>query len=131
MFTYKTSVKMHDTDAAGRIFFAKQFFMFHDAYEAFIEKKGLGFARILKTTGFFLPIVHAAADYKEPLFVGDQLTVTLKVAKIGKSSIVLHYELRRAKTLVGTGQTVHVAVSNTTGKKIELPTQLKRIFKTG
>ena len=116
MFSYQTTVKMHDTDAAGRLFFAKQFFMFHDAYEAFIDTKGMGFATILRKKNFFLPIVHAQADYKAALFVGDRVTVIVKVGKFGNSSMTMHYELWRGKALVGSGETVHVAVSNKTGR---------------
>lgn len=126
MFSYKTSVKMHDTDAAGRIFFARQLYMFHDAWEAFVEKKGLSFAALLRKREYFFPIVHAEADYKAQLFVGDRLTVRVKVGKLGTSSIRMHYELLRGKELVGLGNIVHVAVSNKTGKTIPLPAELKK-----
>ncbi len=128
MFSYQTTVKMHDTDAAGRLFFAKQFFMFHDAYEAFIDTKGMSFATILRKKNFFLPIVHAQADYKASLFVGDRITVIVKVGKLGNSSMTMNYELWRGKILVGSGQTVHVAVSNKTGKKMNLPNEIRKTF---
>lgn len=129
MFTYHTSVKMHDTDAAGRIFFARQLYMFHDAWDAFIQKKGLGFATLLRKKNYFFPIVHTEADYMAQLFVGDKLEVKVKPGKIGKKSFQMNYELRRGKQLVGTGNIVHVSVSNTTGKSIPLPLEVRKKLK--
>ncbi len=40
MFTYKTKISLHDTDAAGIIFFANQFKIVHDAYEDLLESFG-------------------------------------------------------------------------------------------
>ncbi len=129
MFTYKTSVKMHDTDAAGILFFGSQFEMIHDAYEALIEKLGFSFATILRKTNFFIPIVHAEADYKAPLFVGDRIAIEVRVARIGKSSFTLSYKLLdKKKRIVGTAQTVHVATNKKTKNKIPLPPQVRRVL---
>ncbi len=122
MFVYNTTVKMHDTDAAGILFFGNQFRMVHDAYEKYLEKIGFSFARILRKTNFFIPIVHARADYKAPLFVGDPIAIHVRIARIGTTSFVLEYMLYDAKKRnVGTAKTVHVAINKKTKKKILLP----------
>jgi len=125
MHTYKTIVHLHDTDAAGLLFFAHQFRIFHDAYEAMLDSAGYGFAVLLKEKDFFLPIVHAQSDYKAPLFVGDVIEIQVRVAHIGTTSITLDYKVfKEDQTLVGTGQTVHVTIDNTTRQKIPLPSGL-------
>lgn len=127
MFTYTTKVRLHDTDAAGIIFFANQFKFIHDAYEELLEKKfAQGFQAILKGTRYFQPIVHAESDFKAPVFAGDKLAITVKLHSIGKTSFSLEYTLKRAKTLVGTAKTVHVTVDQKTRKKIPLPSNLRR-----
>jgi 1,4-dihydroxy-2-naphthoyl-CoA hydrolase len=127
MFTYKTKIRMYDTDAAGIIFFANQFRLIHDAYEELLLKKfGFSIQSILKEKKYFQPIVHAESDYKAPLSVGDKITITIKVGHIGNSSFSLEYTLKRGKMLVGTAKTVHVAVSPKTHKKIPLPSALRR-----
>lgn len=129
-FAYSTTVKMRNTDAAGIIFFGSQFEMAHDAYEALLESLGFSFAALLRDLGFFIPIVHAEADYKAPLFVGDKITVEVKLNKIGTSSFVVSYVLRsRSKKIVGTAQTVHVTVNGKTHKKIPLPPRLRQALK--
>ena len=126
MFSYKTTVKMHDTDAAGILFFGNQFKMIHDAYEALLESIGFSFTILLRKTNFFIPIIHAEADYKSPLFVGDLVTIEVTIEKIGHTSFIVNYALRdRRDKLVGTAKTVHVAVNAKSHKKIALPSKFR------
>jgi 1,4-dihydroxy-2-naphthoyl-CoA hydrolase len=126
MFTYTTKIRLHDTDAAGIIFFANQFKIIHDAYEDLLEKFGWSFQKMLKGTDYFLPIVHAESDYKVPVLVGDKITIAIKVGHIGKTSFSFEYTLKRGKTLVGTAKTVHVTINQKTRKKIPLPSAMRR-----
>ena len=126
MFTYTTKIRLHDTDAAGIIFFANQFKIIHDAYEELLEEFGLGFQSILKETNYFQPIVHAESNYKAPVMVGDKIVIVIKVGHIGKTSFSLEYTLKRGKTLIGTAKTVHVTNNQKTRKKISLPSALRR-----
>ncbi len=126
MFTYTTKIRLHDTDAAGIIFFANQFKIIHDAYEDLLEEFGWSFQKMLKKTDFFLPIVHAESDYKTPVLVGDKIVVAIKVGHIGKTSFSFEYTLKREKTLVGTAKTVHVTINQKTRKKIPMPSALRK-----
>ncbi len=126
MFTYTTKIRLHDTDAAGVIFFANQFKIVHDAYEDLLEEFGWGFRKMLKGTNYFLPIMRAESDYKAPIFVGDKIVIAIKVGHIGKTSFSFEYTLKRGKTLMGTAKTVHVAIDQKTSKKIHLPSALRK-----
>ena len=124
MFIYKTKIRLHDTDAAGIIFFANQFKIVHDAYEDLLEKLGWSFQTMLHRTTYFLPIVHAESDYRLPVLVGDKITISISVGHIGNSSFSFKYTLKRGKTLVGTAKTVHVSINQKTRKKTILPSAL-------
>ncbi len=126
MYTYKTKIKLHETDAAGLLFFSHQFKIIHDAYESLLEKIGFSFSDLIRKHKYFLPIVHAEADYKAPLFVGDEITIAVSVDCIGTTSFVFAYELRKKKQLVGTARTVHVTMDKKTKKKIPLPPVMRR-----
>jgi 1,4-dihydroxy-2-naphthoyl-CoA hydrolase len=122
MYIYQTKIRLHDTDAAGLLFFSHQFELVHDAYEALLEKLGFGFAELIRNRDFFLPIVHAEADYKLPLFVGDPVEIQVTVESVGTTSFTFAYKLLNAKQqLVGTAKTVHVTIDNKTHTKISLP----------
>jgi len=126
MITYQTRIKLHETDAAGVLFFSNQFKLIHDAYEALLERIGFNFTNILQKKEFFLPIVHSEADYKSPLFVGDTIDIRVTVADIGKTSFTLTYALTdSARKLIGTAKTVHVAVDPASYKKIPLPSDFR------
>lgn len=126
MYVYQTKIKLHETDAAGLLFFSNQFKIIHDAYESLLETIGYDFAQLIRDRDIFLPIVHAESDYRAPLFVGDAVSIQVSVDKIGKTSFSLAYKLLNAKQkLVGTGRTVHVAVNKSTRKKIILPKDLR------
>jgi len=126
MHTYQHKVKLHETDAAGILFFSHQFKIIHDAYETLLERIGFGFAELIQSKGFFLPIVHAASDFKSPLFVGDVIEIQIIVAKVGKTSFTFSYQLLDAGgQLIGTAETVHVTIDKQTRKKISLPADLR------
>jgi 1,4-dihydroxy-2-naphthoyl-CoA hydrolase len=122
MYTYQHKIKLHETDAAGILFFAHQFSIIHDAYEGLLESIGFGFAELIRHKDFFLPIVHAESDYDKPLFVGDVIEIEVTVERVGKHSFTFAYILKNAKhEVVGTAKTVHVTVDKKTQKKIPLP----------
>jgi 1,4-dihydroxy-2-naphthoyl-CoA hydrolase len=126
MFTYTTKIRLHDTDAAGIIFFANQFKIIHDAYEDLLEENGWSFQKMLKGTSYFLPIVHAESNYLAPVHVGNKIAIAIKVGHIGTTSFSFEYTLKRGKTLVGTAKTVHVTINQKTSKKIPLPADMRR-----
>ncbi len=127
----KLTVRLHDTDAAGILFYANQFLYIHDVYEELLQLIGLPVASMLRDEPFILPIVHAESQYLKPLTVGDEITIAVQVAKIGETSFVLEYELLGVDgQSVGKAKTVHVAISKQTEKKIALPEKLQRALKT-
>jgi 1,4-dihydroxy-2-naphthoyl-CoA hydrolase len=126
MYTYQTKIKLHETDAAGLLFFANQFKLVHDAYEGVLENIGFGFAALIREKDYFLPIVHCEADYKAPLFVGDVIEIQVTVENVGTTSFTFAYNLiDAAYVTVGTARTVHVTMDKKTRKKIPLPADLR------
>lgn len=130
MHIYQTKIKLHETDAAGILFFTNQLKLVHDAYEALFEHIGFGLAEIIREKDYFIPIVHSEADYKSPLAVGDLVEIQTEVANVGKTSFTLSYKLLNTmQEIVGTAQTVHVAVDKATRKKLPLPPDLQAKLK--
>jgi 1,4-dihydroxy-2-naphthoyl-CoA hydrolase len=120
-FLSKNQVRMHDTDMAGILYFARQFRFAHDALEDFFKSVGYTFHNIFHDQNFVFVIVHAEADYLKALKVGDELQVHLTVEKIGTSSISFLYHIFREKELVGTVKTVHVTLDSKTRVKLDVP----------
>jgi 1,4-dihydroxy-2-naphthoyl-CoA hydrolase len=126
MFVWRTTVKLHDTDAAGLLFYGHQFKMAHDCYEAMLESIGFPMGWWLREADCFLPIVHAEADFMLPLFVGDQVEIRLRSEKLGNSSYTLVQDFLDSKgRTVGTVKTVHVVVNKKSGRKTTIPDKFR------
>ena len=129
MFEYKTQIFLHHTDAAGRLFFANQFYLIHEALEKFLESKGLAIDKMLDHDGVTFPLVHAESDYKAVLCAGDRITIQVAVEKMGETSIAILYTILKADgTLAGTAKTVSVAVNKKTNQKTPLPADWRQKF---
>jgi 1,4-dihydroxy-2-naphthoyl-CoA hydrolase len=126
----KIIVRLHDTDAAGLLFFAHQFFFAHDIYEDMLKAIGMPMEQLLAQGEFFVPIVHAESQYLRGLAVGEELEATVAVAHLGITSYTLEYEFRnQAGEAVGRAKTVHVSIDRDTRSKISLPELLRsRLF---
>lgn len=122
---FQFKVALHDTDAAGVLFFSHLFRHAHDAYEAFMDKIGFPLEHLLATNDYLLPLVHAEADYLQPMRHGDLVLIRLSLLRIGNSSFSLAYEFigNEGQTLAK-ASTVHVAVNHDNHSKTPLPAAL-------
>jgi len=131
MFRYETKIRLYDTDAAGILFFANQFRLVQEAYEAFLEDNGIIIREFLSQSNFIVPIVHAESDFISPLRAGDGIVIEIDLVKIGDTSFTLaHRILKHAGTVAGKGSTVHVCVSSRDFKRIPVPEKIKEILKS-
>ena len=129
MFTYPAVIRMHDTDAAGIIFFTSLLRLSHEAFEAFLDSEGLGLGRLLAERAYRIPIVRAEADYRAPAKLGDRLTIEVMLERLGRTSFSLRYRVTGAGGReIGGARTVQVAVDATTWSKIPLPEELSSLL---
>lgn len=129
MFIAHNQVRMHDTDMAGILYFARQFRFAHDALEDFVESLGYTFDQVFHREKFVFVIVHAEADYLAPLRVGDKLDIELSIEKIGETSFTVSYLIYKTdRTLIGRVKTVHVTLDTTSRKKIPIPPRFRTLL---
>jgi 1,4-dihydroxy-2-naphthoyl-CoA hydrolase len=111
-FNYAFTVRLHDTDAAGRLFFGHLFRHAHDAFEAFMDHIGLPLEHIIREGEILLPLVHAEADYHRPLRQGDRVQVALVIDEIRTRSFAVFYGFETTDgTLAATAKTVHLQIN--------------------
>lgn len=128
MFEYETTVRLRETDAGGVMFFARRFDLMHDAYEAFMEARGLSIARIIAEGAYMLPVVHAECDYSAPLITGDRVRVSVDIEEVRSRRFTVRYTVQGPERSAGSGRTVHVAVDMQTRRAIALPDALRRVL---
>ncbi|MBL8992234.1 MAG: acyl-CoA thioesterase [Spirochaetia bacterium] len=126
VFTHQIRVKLFHTDAAGILFYGRIYEFTQETAEAFLEHIGFPL-RVMFNGGpdhghpFLLPIVHSEADYIAPMTVGDEITVHLKILKIGQTSLTLGFELSNQNDAkVAVAKTIQVCIDKKTRQKIPL-----------
>lgn len=132
MFTYRTQIRLKDTDATGVLYFSEQYKFALEAFEEFLKDRGFAWSALMASP-FLFPVVHCEADYKAPLRVGDPLEVTLVVAKVGTSSVTLECMFRDPKRDIHVGSTriIHVAVDRESRQTVPIPDFLRPILESG
>ena len=129
-FEYSFKVRLHDTDAAGVLFFAHLFRYAHDAYEAFMATAGFPLAGLITGAGPHLPLVHAEADYVAPIRHGEEIMIRLSLDALGDTSFTLTCGFlgpdgkEKARS-----RTIHVALNPQTGRPTPLPVELSGVLK--
>lgn len=127
MYRHETRIHLADTDAAGVLYFASLLRIAHEAYEAWFQDAGLPIATVIRDRSYALPIVHADADFKLPLVLGDRVVVTL-TSELGERSYTIRYELEGPHGLAGSARTVHVAIDRTEKRSIPIPAEVRQIL---
>lgn len=111
-FEYRFIIRLHDTDAAGLLFFGHLFRHAHDACESFMEAIGFPLDRLIQDGQILLPLAHAEADYRLPLRHGDAVRVMVGIAEIRRRSFTIDYRfIKDGDQIAATARTVHVLVS--------------------
>lgn len=112
IFEHRFTIHLHDTDAAGILFFGHLFRHAHDALETFMTAIGIPLDRMIRDRQMLLPLVHAEADYRRPLRHGDAVRVLVTVLEIRRRSFAIGYRfINSSGEIAASARTVHVRVS--------------------
>lgn len=89
-FYSDTLVRFSHCDPAGIIFYPQYFIMFNGLVEDwFNHALGINYADFITERRLGLPMVNIQCDFLTPSKIGEVITLTLKVERIGNSSIQL------------------------------------------
>lgn len=130
-YEYQRMIRMADTDASGMIYFASVQTIALEAFEDFLQKRGMSLRTIFQNKVCFLPIVHVEADYLAPVYVNDVLTIEMKLVKMGTSSFTLAYAMSHAaRQLVAKVCITHVSTHTTEPVAQAIPKELRLLLQT-
>ncbi len=123
-FTYDRTVRFADTDGAGVVYFARIFSICHEAYEASLGAAGIDLREFFQHPAVAVPLVHAEANFRQPLYCGDRLTITLQPQQLSPHSYLINYQVFKQDTIAATASTKHICIHPQTRSRQELPTLL-------
>ncbi len=95
-FCYLRIIRFHETDAAGVVYFANLLSLCHEAYEASLAAVPINPKEFFSAAGeVAVPIVHAEADFYQPLFCGDAIAITLIPHQLDPYRFEIAYRVSR------------------------------------
>lgn len=130
-FRTEAPIRFQHCDPAGIAFFARLDELLNAAFEDWCAAAGLPFADLMGRDRLGFPLVHATLDYLAPLKLGDLVSITLRVADVGRSSVTFDVTMARGETPCVRGRHVRVMTSLETHRAVALPAALRATLDAG
>jgi acyl-CoA thioester hydrolase len=99
-FTWAVRVYYEDTDAGGIVFYANYLKFFERARTEWLRAKGVGQHELLEREGAAFVVKSVNLDYHAPARLDDELTLTLRVEKLGRASVQFAQQAWRGEQLL-------------------------------
>lgn len=131
-FAVEERVRWSDVDHAGIIYFGSYIRFFEIAETELYRAMGLPYSHAFDELDVYPVRAQFHCDFKSPAYLDDLLTTKIWVARLGTSSIDLHFEITRKLSERGTpgevlvtGHCVLVTVKRTTLRPCRIPERLR------
>jgi acyl-CoA thioester hydrolase len=122
---YRHKVRYFEADQQGVVFNMWYLGYFDEAMSCFLEEGGLAYQDMLES-GFDVQLVHSDIDWKSPLRWPDEAVVEVSLARVGRTSFDLSFEVTAREVLAASGRTVYVVIATDGSGKLEIPAVLAR-----
>jgi len=123
-FSIPYQVRVADVNYAGHVSNAAVLSFFQDARIAYLRALG-GYSELdIGGCGIILP--EAQVRYLAEMFLGDELTIGVRIGEMRNSAFVMHYRIERNGTATVEGTTGLVAFSYELRKPRRLPETFRR-----
>ena len=120
-------IRFHHCDPAGIIFYPQYFVFFNELVEDWFTK-GLNVSFVEQVTQerVSMPMGRVECDFLAPSKIGDVLRFTLRVARIGRSSITLKIQCRSGDELRVRAHLTVVLASLETLRSVPISTDFRQ-----
>jgi len=119
-FHYFEDIKVRfcETDLFGHVNNTVPFIYFEQVRASFMEQSGL-MEREVEPGVVGMPVIASLhCDYVQQAYYNDKLSVGVKIARVGRSSIDMHYVALNGDKIIFTGTSIIVQMNKNTGKSI-------------
>lgn len=130
-FTSVQKIRFDDVDGAGIVYYPQFFHLCHATLEDFFDDVApLSYPVLVQDRRRGFPTVAIESSFSAPLAYGDHAVVQLSVRKIGDTSLVCHYEIRRKRdsTLCFQADITTVFVDLDNHQPLRIDEELRKIF---
>lgn len=123
MHATRLRVRLSETDENGVVYYSQYFVYFDVAKSEFLRHAGLS-PRGFGERGLRLLAVETHCNFHAPAKFEDVVEVRVWVRKMGSSSVIFDFEVRRKGVIIAEGYIVNVLV-DTAGKHVALPEKVR------
>ena len=124
-YIHRRVIRFHETDAAGVVYFANILTLCHEAYEASLMAAGIDIQEFFGGSALAVPVVHAAVDFRRPLYCGDEVAIALTPHRLDTTTFEINYRLSNGdQKTVATAITRHVCIDSTSRQRCPLSPEL-------
>ena len=119
-------IRFHHCDPAGIVFYPQYFVLFNELVEDWFNRGlGIDFARLHVEQRRGVPMRRLECDFLSPSRIGERLTFTLALTKIGGSSLTAAVEAAAGGVVRVRATLVLVYLSLETHRPVPLPDELR------
>ena len=132
MIKYTTTLRVRykETDQMGVVYYSNYMVWFEVARAELFRDIGYPYSRIEKEMGLWLMVAEARCIYKSPARYDELIDIECCLNNIKNSSMAFSYKVKRKKTILAEGETVHV-FTNSAGSPRRIPQSLKEALEAG
>lgn len=112
-------VEFAETDTAGIVHFSNYLRYMEETEHEFLRSLGLTVHPVRDATDVGFPRLSARCEFQRPLRFEDEVEITLRVARKGRSSLTYHFLLESSGAPVARGEIVVVCCRFTPGGTFE------------
>jgi 4-hydroxybenzoyl-CoA thioesterase len=120
-------IRFSDCDPAGIVFYPQYFVMFNDLVEEWVDQElRIGYRSLILDRKVGLPTVRVEADFRAVSYMGDDVTLSLAVERLGGRSLTLNLHCQGAGGVIRMHmRQVIVTTSLVTMHAIDMPPDLR------
>ena len=123
-FVHRETVRFADLDSFGHVNNAVYLTYCEQARIAFLlDRAVFGDATQAEMK---MILARAEIDFRDPLSIGDAVTVGVRTSRVGTKSFELEYELRVGERLVAEAKSVQVAFDYEQNATVTIPDEWRR-----
>jgi len=120
-FSWPIRVYYEDTDSAGVVYYANYLKFMERARTEWLRAAGFELNDIAEQHQAVFVVRAVAIEYLKPSLIDDSLQVTVELAKVGNSQIVLVQRVLREGEELATAEVRVVCVNTATFKPVRIP----------
>ena len=125
-YVHSSRVRFTHTDPAGYVFFPRYFEKFQAAVEDWFNlEMGVDYAGIVLNRGVGLPTAHTECNFMKPCRLGEILDLSLRLTKVGSTSLTVDFFGSVAGEQRLHGQSVLVFINLQDGTPVPIPEDLR------